>query len=65
VLTHRTLPGTVRRGDAALYGQVLGGMGYVRGGTVERVYRDARLFRIYEGSSEIQKLVIARQPLED
>jgi len=43
--------------------QVHGGMGYVRGVTVERIYRDARLFRIYEGTSEIQKLVIARQLL--
>lgn len=43
--------------------QVHGGMGYVRGVTVERIYRDARLFRIYEGTSEIQKLVIGRQLL--
>ena len=43
--------------------QVHGGTGYVRGVTVERIYRDARLFRIYEGTSEIQKLVIARQLL--
>jgi acyl-CoA dehydrogenase len=50
---------------AALFGQVHGGMGYVRGGTVERIYRDARLFRIHEGTSEIRKLVIARQSLED
>ncbi|PRX48475.1 acyl-CoA dehydrogenase [Prauserella shujinwangii] len=40
--------------------QVHGGMGYMRGVAVERIYRDARLFRIYEGTSEIQKLVIAR-----
>ena len=43
--------------------QVLGGMGYMRGVPVERFYRDARLFRIYEGTDEIQKLVIARQML--
>jgi acyl-CoA dehydrogenase len=43
--------------------QVHGGMGYMRGVVVERIYRDARLFRIYEGTSEIQKLVIARQLL--
>ncbi|HKT01499.1 MAG TPA: acyl-CoA dehydrogenase, partial [Rugosimonospora sp.] len=43
--------------------QVFGGAGYMRGVPVERFYRDARLFRIYEGTSEIQKLVIARQLL--
>jgi acyl-CoA dehydrogenase len=42
---------------------VLGGMGYMRGVPVERFYRDARLYRIYEGTDEIQKLVIARQML--
>jgi acyl-CoA dehydrogenase len=40
--------------------QVFGGMGYMRGVTVERLYRDVRLFRIYEGTSQIQQLVIAR-----
>jgi len=40
--------------------QVHGGTGYMHGTVVERCYRDARLFRIYEGTSEIQKLVIAR-----
>ncbi|MFC9971244.1 acyl-CoA dehydrogenase family protein [Spirillospora sp. NPDC127200] len=40
--------------------QVFGGMGYMRGVAVERFYRDARLFRIYEGTSQIQQLVIAR-----
>lgn len=43
--------------------QVLGGMGYMRTVPIERFYRDARLYRIYEGTSEIQKLVIARQML--
>jgi acyl-CoA dehydrogenase len=33
--------------------------------TVERIYRDARLFRIYEGTSQIQQLVIARQALRN
>lgn len=41
--------------------QVHGGAGYIRGVAVERFYRDARLFRIYEGTSQIQQLVIARQ----
>jgi len=43
--------------------QVHGGMGYMRSVPVERFYRDVRLFRIYEGTSEIQKLIIARQLL--
>lgn len=41
--------------------QILGGMGYMRESAVERFYRAARLFRIYEGTSEIQRTVIARQ----
>jgi acyl-CoA dehydrogenase len=45
--------------------QVHGGAGYMRGVPVERFYRDARLFRIYEGTSQIQQLVIARQALRD
>jgi acyl-CoA dehydrogenase len=44
--------------------QVLGGMGYMRTVPIERFYRDARLYRIYEGTSEIQKLVIAGQMLK-
>ncbi|MFB9903764.1 acyl-CoA dehydrogenase family protein [Allokutzneria oryzae] len=43
--------------------QVHGGLGYMRGVVAERLYRDARLYRIYEGTSEIQKLVIARHLL--
>lgn len=43
--------------------QVFGGMGYMRGVAVERLYRDVRLFRIYEGTSQIQQLVIARSLL--
>jgi acyl-CoA dehydrogenase len=43
--------------------QIHGGAGYIRGVAVERFYRDARLFRIYEGTSQIQQLVIARQLL--
>jgi acyl-CoA dehydrogenase len=40
--------------------QIYGGMGYMRGVAVERLYRDARLFRIYEGTSQIQQVIIAR-----
>ncbi len=43
--------------------QVHGGSGYIRGIAVERLYRDVRLFRIYEGTSQIQQLVIARELL--
>ncbi len=45
--------------------QIHGGMGYMRGLAVERFYRDVRLTRIYEGTSEIQRLVIARELLRD
>lgn len=38
--------------------QVHGGTGYMRGVAVERIYRDIRLLRLYEGTSEIQKLII-------
>ncbi|WP_020676136.1 acyl-CoA dehydrogenase family protein [Geopsychrobacter electrodiphilus] len=40
--------------------QILGGSGYVSDYPIERFYRDVRLFRIYEGTSQIQQLVIAR-----
>ncbi len=43
--------------------QVHGGTGYMRGVTVERIFRDARAFRIYEGTSEIQRIVIAKHLL--
>jgi acyl-CoA dehydrogenase len=45
--------------------QIHGGAGYMRGVPVERFYRDARLFRIYEGTSQIQQLIIARALLGD
>jgi acyl-CoA dehydrogenase len=45
--------------------QIHGGMGYMRGMAVERFYRDVRLIRIYEGTSEIQRLVVARELLKD
>jgi acyl-CoA dehydrogenase len=44
--------------------QIHGGSGYIRGIPVERLYRDVRLFRIYEGTSQIQQLVIAREMLK-
>jgi acyl-CoA dehydrogenase len=38
--------------------QIHGGTGYMRGVAVERIYRDVRLLRLYEGTSEIQRLII-------
>ncbi|MCA2319303.1 acyl-CoA dehydrogenase family protein [Mycobacterium intracellulare] len=38
--------------------QIHGGSGYMRGVAVERIYRDVRLLRLYEGTSEIQRLII-------
>jgi acyl-CoA dehydrogenase len=52
-----------RAADLAV--QIHGGLGYMRGVAVERLYRDARLFRIYEGTSEIQKLIIGRALVRD
>ena len=43
--------------------QILGGYGYIKDYPVEKFYRDAKLCTIGEGTSEIQKLVIARQLL--
>lgn len=43
--------------------QIHGGMGYMREYPVERLYRDARITRIYEGTSEIQRNIIARELL--
>jgi alkylation response protein AidB-like acyl-CoA dehydrogenase len=45
--------------------QVLGGYGYTKEFPVERYYRDAKITEIYEGTSEIQRLVIARSILGD
>lgn len=44
--------------------QILGGAGYIADYGVERLYRDVRLFRIYEGTSEIQRLIIARETIK-
>jgi len=45
--------------------QIHGGAGYVADYGIERFYRDVRLFRLYEGTSQIQQLVIARNMLRD
>jgi acyl-CoA dehydrogenase len=43
--------------------QIFGGAGYIADYGIERLYRDVRLFRIYEGTSQIQQLVIARETI--
>jgi acyl-CoA dehydrogenase len=48
-----------RMADKAV--QIHGGLGYIRDYPIERFYRDARITRIYEGTSEIQKNIIAGQ----
>ncbi|MEF2267246.1 acyl-CoA dehydrogenase family protein [Janthinobacterium sp. LS2A] len=49
--------------DAAV--QLFGGMGVVSGHPVERLYREIRALRIYEGASEVQQLIIARELLRE
>ena len=44
--------------------QIYGGAGYLADYGIERLYRDVRLFRIYEGTSQIQQLVIARETIK-
>lgn len=45
--------------------QILGGLGVVSGNPVEKLYREIRALRIYEGASEVQKVVIAKQVLKE
>lgn len=44
--------------------QIFGGSGYVADFGIERFYRDVRIFRLYEGTSEIQRLIIAREMMK-
>lgn len=44
--------------------QIFGGAGYVADYGIERLYRDVRIFRIYEGTSQIQQVIIARETLK-
>ncbi len=43
--------------------QLFGGLGVTRGQVVERLYREIRALRIYEGATEVQKLIVARELL--
>jgi alkylation response protein AidB-like acyl-CoA dehydrogenase len=45
--------------------QILGGYGYIREYPVERFMRDAKITQIYEGTQEVQRLVIAREMLKE
>jgi len=45
--------------------QILGGYGYIQDYPVERMMRDAKITQIYEGTNQIQRLVIAREMLRD
>ena len=45
--------------------QIFGGLGVVRGVAVERLYREIRALRIYEGASELQQLIIAKTVLDE
>ena len=45
--------------------QMFGGRGVTRGEVVEHLYRDIRALRIYEGATEVQKLIIARELLKE
>jgi alkylation response protein AidB-like acyl-CoA dehydrogenase len=44
--------------------QIHGGSGYIRGFEVERLYRDAKVTQIYEGTNQVQRMIMARQLLE-
>lgn len=45
--------------------QIHGGSGYMQDYPVEQFYRDVRLFRLYEGTSQIQRIIIAREMMRE
>jgi acyl-CoA dehydrogenase len=62
-LTQATLADMATAIDAAV--QLHGGLGVTRGQVVERLYREIRALRIYEGATEVQKLIVARELLNE
>ena len=45
--------------------QIFGGAGYMAEYAIERFYRDVRLFRLYEGTTQIQQIIIARNMIRE
>jgi alkylation response protein AidB-like acyl-CoA dehydrogenase len=45
--------------------QIFGGSGYIQGFEVERLYRDAKITQIYEGTNQIQRTIIARELIKN
>jgi alkylation response protein AidB-like acyl-CoA dehydrogenase len=45
--------------------QIFGGSGYIQGFEVERLYRDAKITQIYEGTNQIQRTIIARELMKN
>ena len=45
--------------------QIFGGSGYIRGFEVERLYRDAKITQIYEGTNQIQRTIIAKELIKN
>jgi alkylation response protein AidB-like acyl-CoA dehydrogenase len=69
-LTKASAMAKLKCGDVAMWAateavQILGGYGYIREYPVERFMRDAKITQIYEGTQEIQRLVIAREMLKE
>jgi len=69
-LTKASAMAKLKCGDVAMYAtteavQILGGYGYIKEYPVERFMRDAKITQIYEGTQEIQRLVIAREMVKE
>ena len=69
-LTKASAMAKLKCGDVAMYAtteavQILGGYGYIKEYPVERYMRDAKITQIYEGTQEVQRLVIAREMLKE